>query len=418
MATIFRPLATTRIVNRPRYVEDSWIQNLNSTTLFPGVAPGIPRAPVITYRWVLTVPQDNARLGTPLVLLVSADVPFTTVAGANPSASPRQVLDWVVGSNSLLTAESAAPFSSPAWPNPTSAEFPGELRTWLQTLVYLGFDSFYGASGQVPTHETPNPTRAPRRPLDWIAGSVALLTAEVPPATLPFGVTSLDTNPIRRQRFATPFVYRPAGTPAAEPETLPFGVLWLAPNPRGPRPGAGFVTGSTAFLPVPTGLPSGTNWAWPNPARASFSVELRSWLGILSYLGFDTIYGAPGQVPTYESFNPILRRPNLALRTWTDSRTSLLPPPATPFARLDWPNPTTGRTPSVSLKTGSQALVLQLPHTPPVGQIWIVPNPLIAELLPPGFFNGSTSVLPTPPPDIPGLVLYIPTYRPRRRMTC
>jgi hypothetical protein len=165
------------------------------------------------------------------------------------------------------------------------------LRSWLDQLKLnlAGQDQVYGAPGEVPTHDWPNP-RGPRFPDDLRTLLVNLLLSTL--------------------AFQAPFSL--SDWPNPKGPTYPIALRsWLEELKL-------TLAGQDRFFGDPGQAPA--NRDWPVPKGAVPSIALKTWLDQykLNLAGQDRIHGAPGEVPSYDWPNP--NRPDFGrvLRTWAD----------------------------------------------------------------------------------------------------
>ncbi len=249
------------------------------------------------------------------------------------------------------------------WPNPRGREYPVALRTWAPPshMIMRGQDSIYGGPGQVPDYDWPNP-RGKEFPVElrtFAPPSRLVLTMAKPFNQDDWTNPVIEPFPIDLRTFAPPtrtvFLHKPFNQ---DDWPNPFGLErplqdWLQrailgtqdpflpvdwQNPRGPgfpgqdwlqAPSLALTTGNP-FLPPDL----------PNPRGPDFPVELRTWLAPdrLILIGQDSIYGGPGQVPTYDWTNPSLG-PQLPVRDWVLGTSLGLRLTGNPFFPPDLPNP-------------------------------------------------------------------------------
>lgn len=193
---LFRPPLIQRIERKPYFQETFW-NNLVVTTLSPAATqlpPGVRvrlSEPIFRKVWF-----DTTTLGGVLIGLDSPpgqveaqmptraryvpgvyDIAVNTIQNtlSTPPGTPTVPIDW---SNPIgvrysvalrtwvvdLLHSTLAPLPGPnviplAWPNPLRAAPDITLRTWIDPLKLnlIGQDTFFGAPGQPPTYDWPNP---------------------------------------------------------------------------------------------------------------------------------------------------------------------------------------------------------------------------------------------------------------------
>lgn len=253
------------------------------------------------------------------------------------------------------------------WPNPRGYVPSIVLKTWIDPLKVnlAGQDKLFGAAGQVPDFDWPNP-RGPQRSIDlltWVKGfqlqfTIPFHQIDWPNPRGPLqGSISLRTwiDPLKLNLRSQDSFFGAAGQP-------PANLDW--PNPRGYVPSIALRTwlGRVAGASNPFfGLAGNPNFDWPNPRGPIPNIELRTWVDRtkLALQGQDTFFGLAGN-PNFDWPNPRGYVPNIALRTWTGRVAGA----SNPFAGLagrpnfDWPNPR-GPLPT-HLRTWQQGFQLQL----------------------------------------------------------
>ncbi len=238
------------------------------------------------------------------------------------------------------------------WPNPNGPQFPIDLRNWTisPNPNLAGKDKFFGLAGS-PQFDWPNP-RGPAFPSD-LRTTAQSLNLNLQITVAPFVQTGwpnprgpaypLPPQHYRLSQSTAPVIPLPSqvwiGTRLTEPTRPNIIYSWsLSLNPN-----------LLAAIPF-------VQTDWPNPRGPATSWTIQP--SGISLLGFDTFYGAPGQVPTYEM--PVPRGPAYptSLRTWIDPLKRFPVPP--PFALLDWPNPSLGAPYPTDLRTWIAALKINL----------------------------------------------------------
>lgn len=279
----------------------------------------------------------------------------------------------------VLGGPVASPFSQTNWPNPLQAQQPQENRGFFRAAntQLFGKDRFFGAAGQGPSYDWPNPLR-PRYPLQPesspnIALTTVLVAAPFYQADWPNpqgkrAVSQADcSSSLLVGPLAVPFALRdwPLPSQARQPQENQGFVrasnvqligqdkffaaagqapVYDYPNPQRPRyplqpePPANVVL-RTVFVAAPFFMTD-----WPNPQVARQAQENRGWVRAANtqLIGQDRFFGAAGQAPVYDWPNPL--RPRWPAQA--DNQSSLLISLfITPFFQTDWPLPQRPRYP-------------------------------------------------------------------------
>lgn len=300
-----------------------------------------------------------------------------------------------------LTTASSAPFFKDDWPNPPQVLPYALLATEAQILgspenltLLAGQDTIFGARGQVPDYDWPNPVRlgdlapgitsqpsgAPRI-LNLLVGQDALphRWRDWPNPTLlrmtPSGVTSQPLGSTRIDLLTgkdkLPFRndYLVVAPTLAQPRAIPIGAQMMGsprlenllvgkdalpfrqndwPLPRGAAYDRA-INSQMNGMPE-SGLSPAAPFAqrdWPNPTlrlshmQALIAQAQGAALVLNTLVGQDTFFGAPGQVLDYDWPVPV------GPPKWLEAISSQplgAPAPVTfgtaaPFAKYDWPNP-------------------------------------------------------------------------------
>lgn len=238
----------------------------------------------------------------------------------NPTLGKRIDLTHVLNLlNSTLGIVFPYPFSLQDQPNPRGYIYPNELRTFLNAMEsqLIGKDQMFGAPGQVPQYDFPNPQPV-RRSYD-VGGGVANLLETTLSAIQP------------------PF----------------FQIDW--PNPRGPQRLTDMHAALTNLLTNTLGIVVQAPFVqldWPNPQVANRAIELRTFVDQLkiNLLGKDQFFGAPGQPPAnYDQPNPRGYTYPVVCRVFVGPLNNALLASIgpVPFAQNEWPNPQIARQPIV-----------------------------------------------------------------------
>lgn len=243
------------------------------------------------------------------------------------------------------------PFNLQDQPNPRGYIYPNELRTFLNAMEsqLIGKDQMFGAPGQVPQYEFPNPQIA-RRLYDNQAQMVANLLETTLGIVFP--------NPFVQTEWPNPLI---AGRSIAlrtfvEPTKLNllgqdqfFGAPgqppanYDQPNPRGytyPVVCRVFVGPLNNALLASVGPVPFAQTEWPNPQVARQPIVLKTFLDPtkIHLIGKDKFFGASGQAPANLDWpNPRGYKYSVSLRSWMDSllQSTLLPPITFRIAYID-----------------------------------------------------------------------------------
>lgn len=356
MATINRPPLATPILGRIRDVSRTDGLNLLLTTL--GTPPAA-QAPFSQTDWpnprVVGRGQDFYAQSLLLTTLLGQDaLPFRQQDWKNPTGRRQTPIDIHLD---LLNTTLARPFFQTDWQNPLGRTFPSDLRTFLNAaeVHLIGKDLFFGAAGQAPVYDYPNPQPQRKITPDFVPQeSLALQAGTV--VAYPFSQTDWQNprgrafsnelrtflNPSEVQLFGQDQFFAAAGQAPVysypNPQALKkvqdyqqssqtllyyqtiYGAPGEAPaydypNPAFRKPAQSYLQSSeilfftTADKPAPP-------VDWPNPRGRAFPLELRTFLNAseTQLIGKDTFFGAPGQVPAHDwkvprgrPYPPILR---------------------------------------------------------------------------------------------------------------
>jgi hypothetical protein len=385
----------------------TWTQSLLQSTLAPEI-PSLKDWPIPNSKpWpiALRTHLDQTRL-----LLLGQDA-FFTGAGRGPSYDwpvPRAAARADIGSCAQNLQEStlgsqAAPFVPGDWPNPRTARTTPPTWTDQVKLTLLGRDQFFGAAGQGPAYDYPNP-RGRDYPVTLRTWTLGLQESTLPPSTAPPFVPGDFPNPRGRDYpvelrtwLQTRKTFYVDLTPANQFD-------W--PNPRIKCALADNLSWSLNLQQSTLRVDPFALLDWPTPTGKPFPLSLRTWLDTRKPHHVDQANFSP-----YDWPNP---RPIVAvstLRTWLvslNTTTLFAAPPAPPYLVTDWPNPR-GPVPSIDLRTHLQAVRLtllgkdQFFGAPGEGPVYEYPNPRgIGRIIDLGTWvqgtPGSPLVLPTPAP--------------------
>lgn len=347
----------------------------------------------------------------------------TPVDQPNPVLPRRIDLTHVAGLLQTTLGVVVKPFSLSDWPNPGRRVPAVDLYTFINATEQqlVGKDQFFGAPGEAPRYDYPNPLIRANNPSlhAWVNNAVA--SGMVAPPFIAVHIQNPLVAPFPVALRTSTFYY-------VVDDSVPF-VNSDWPNPRGYTPAIELRTFINAVeqqligKDVMFGAPGEVqDYDWPNPATKGLPVGARTWLvnllegtlGIIApmpfnlgdqpnpqsrslpitlrthtdptklhLIGKDQMFGAPGQVPQYEFPNPIsakqLRDMNAVMVNLLENTLGIIVP--APFSMLDWPNPL-GRTPAIELRTFLDELKLNLQGKdkffggagqPPANMDW--PNP-------------------------------------------
>jgi len=321
-------------VSRQRLQDHS--QNLLESTLAPAV---VAQPPFFQTDWPNpTQKKPDIRGSTASVNLnILGKDQFYGAAGQPPTYDyPNPVLrkvqrqDLAVSVNLNLLQ----PFAQTDWPNPLVQKANLELRTFTDSfnLPLLGKDQFFGAAGQPPIYDYPNPRTARRGPPDQ---SISLLQSTLAPVVVagnPFSQTEWP-NPIRRHAQRLGNFYHRIGTATGAGASPPLANTPWA-NPLGkpnreaersqlPRNTSAMIEEFVAFSAMQD-----------TPNRVSRVHVDSQQSGVKPQ--FIQVQAAPPFVPV-DFPNPALRKP-LPL-TWTQNLATLNLTGDKPFPNYDFPNP-------------------------------------------------------------------------------
>src|SRR5690349_22314674 len=323
------------VVKKADVTNRTWLLNLLQSTLTPA-APAQP--PFFQTDWPNpTQKKPDIRGSTASVNLnILGKDQFYGAAGQPPTYDyPNPVLrkvqrqDLAVSVNLNLLQ----PFAQTDWPNPLVQKANLELRTFTDSfnLPLLGKDQFFGAAGQPPIYDYPNPRTARRGPPDQ---SISLLQSTLAPVVVagnPFSQTEWP-NPIRRHAQRLGNFYHRIGTATGAGASPPLANTPWA-NPLGkpnreadrsqlPRNTYATIEEFVAFSATP-GPPNRVSRVHADSQQSGVKPQ------------FIQVQAAPPFVPV-DSPNPALRKP-LPL-TWTQNLATLNLTGDKPFPNYDFPN--------------------------------------------------------------------------------
>lgn len=350
-------------------------------------------------------------LGSSIAIL-SGTTPATPAPPAlydwpNPPGLQRGRPDFIAGVNLNLVGQDrffGAPGQGPVYdyPNPRGYAYPTELRTHLDPLKILllvpsrqldwpnplgprrnpdfigpvnlslvGQDQFFGAPGQGPVYDYPNP-RGYQFPIDLRTQLQS--TAPYLQTTAPFYQTQWPNPPLAAQPATS---LRTHLDPLKLTLLVPFAQTdWPLPPRAAPYPislrthierNISLLNGQDTIYGANGQVPT---YDWQNPRGPLRGNQYFVDRNLAALNGKDTIYGANGEVPAYDWQNPRGYQYAITLRTWTEHNTPLLYGQDTFFgemgqgpANLDWPVPK-GPVFPIDLRTFYQGFYIA-PQTPP-----------------------------------------------------
>src|SRR5690349_3974854 len=263
--------------------------------------------------------------------------PFKQTEWSNPVVKKADVTNrtWLLNLlQSTLTPAAPAqpPFYQTNWPNPTQKKPDIRGSTASVNLNIIGKDQFYGAAGQAPTYDYPNPKTARRGPPDQSQSLLQSTLAPVVVAGNPFSQSNWP-NPIRRHAQRLGNFYHRIGTATGAGAAPPLAnTPWVNPlvkpnreaeRSQLPRNTLAMVEDFVAFSAMQD-----------TPNRVSRVHVDAQQSGVKPQ--FIQVQAAPPFVPV-DFPNPTLRKP-LAL-TWTQNLATLNLTGDKPFPNYDFPNP-------------------------------------------------------------------------------
>jgi hypothetical protein len=349
------------------WIRSTPIQLIGSDTVYgaPGQVPTYPfpppQLPLRGRDWIWSTPLNL--IGRDTVYGAPGQVPTY-----NTNAPVRRP-DGPFGFIGSPPSATPAPFAQYDWP--LAKTTPPKARDWIWStqIQLIGKDTVYGAPGQVPTYNTNAPIRAALGPFGWLNPGII-------PSGTPFAQYDWPVPKVT-QYSPRPWILSGLQAPVVGP--VPFNQYdWPLPQTASLYPvhrNGWLDTMMVVFSPPPT------NYDWPLPQRPAYPTALQTWIqagstaagvinqpGAISFsppqqprqparrgwewptpinlIGKDTVYGAPGQVPTYD-LRPPLRAPiSTNLNGWLNF--GIVVGPA-PFAQYDWPVPQRTKQPIFSI---------------------------------------------------------------------
>ncbi len=311
----------------------TWTINLQESTLAPAATP----APFALTAWPNPVGRRAWPVGTNAYAPGPGPQPFNQNEWASPR-SPSAVVDlrtW--RTPGIQAAAVAAPFVPVEWTLPKTAPPPNRGFT---DQSQRNRDTFFGAPGQVPDYDWPNPVRP--RP-----AQVDLYNLE---QALPIQLLV----PFLQTEWPNPLKARPAVDLANVEQPLPIQLLvsapfgqvdWPLPRLARVHPSAWTLELQQSTLPTVAAAPF---WLsdWPIVRPVVQAIDLRTHVLNLQQGTLGTIVPpfVPGDWP-----NPRGKDFPIVLRTGTDGRKAYHVD-LTPAHLTEWPNPR-GLTPSLELRT-------------------------------------------------------------------
>jgi hypothetical protein len=271
-----------------------------------------------TVEWRLSWSQSLA------LTLPSGQLPFNQDDWPNPVqvTYPTQLRSWRQNLLETTLRVVAAPFNQDDWPNPTPPIYPIQLRTWRQNLAETTLRPRPFNQYDWPTPSTPLRARDLRT---WITQGQRLLIGQdkLPIRQMDWPVTPRAPE---QRSWTQNLLQGTLNAPFAQRDwPNPISVTWYRTLEQN-------LLESTL---APTAANPFRQSDWPLPIAAQGAVDLRTWLATtVRYLGQDTIYAGPGQVPVYQWPNP---QPVDWRRDW--SLNLQLTTLARPFRQSDWPLP-------------------------------------------------------------------------------
>src|SRR5690349_3045388 len=240
----------------------------------------------------------SSQLPTNIPTMIEDFVAFSSMQDVPARVSRVAVTSQQQGNLTVTTlsgAPAAPPFSQDDWPNPVIRK--QAVRTTVNgvNLNLLSQDQFFGAAGQPPTYDYPNP-KAPKRSVqDW---NQNLLQSTLVPQ--PFAQTDWP-NPITRKPGIRGDIY------SVNLELI----------------------GQDSFFGVPGQPPA--NYDFPNPKAQRRNPQ--DWL--------QSPYNSQGEKPFTQYDFPNPRGPKRNPQDWSQNllQSTLTPAAGTPFSQTDWPNP-------------------------------------------------------------------------------
>jgi len=278
-----------------------WSQNLLQYTLTPTGGPlgtlfnqydwPNPRGPLQPDRFLAASYNLNL-IGQDA--LVTGKAVYELPPREYPPNADRRTWTWnynlnLIGQDAMTVGKSFTDLV------PRAYDYHIQLRswTWSYNLTLIGQDRIYGAPGQVPAYDWPNPRDYLRGPPSWAAW---------------YNLNLIGKDLLPQQNFDWPLpkIYAPLL------QTWSLSTLLLFP------PAAG-----------PLGVLS-NQYDWPNPRPYLAGVDLRNWAASynLNLIARDQF--PPGRLGAFSNLTPIGYTPNADNRTLTYYNANLNPPTPPP----------------------------------------------------------------------------------------
>ena len=290
------------------------------------------------------------------MLLAGRDqLPFRQGNWPNPAPKAQDVNQrthwWSPLATLLNVIVAQNPFAQLSWPNPLARFFDAGTRNWRQDQLNFnlsGQDRIYGAAGQVPSYDWPNP--APQKPNLQLRTFISSLVNVT--------LIALDSLPFRLSDWLNPWgkkqkVQDHTGAytlPLIGQDVLPFSQPdW--PNPKGYTGVTDLRSWLQSLVANTLGIIVSVPFAlldWPNPFRPRPKHQDHQGSYTLPLIGQDQLPFAQADWPVPKGQAPLT---NLRTWLWDLVRSTLVGQDALPFHKDDWPNPTRGTPPSISLKS-------------------------------------------------------------------
>jgi hypothetical protein len=266
-----------------------------------------PLAPFYQTNWpnplAPRLPQENASFLRAASMQLIGQDKFFAAAGQAPvydwpnPARPRYPVQPETPPNLLTTFIVVAPFVQLDWPNPVAAKQSQENRGFIRAanVQLIGQDKFFGALGQAPAYDWPNPSR-PRQPVPPDMPPNLLLTTFIVAA--PFYQMDWPNPRVVFQPQENSSFVRAANVQLigqdrffAAPGEVP---VYDWPNPQRPRqplqPDTPPNLLVTAFYVTPA--PPFRQTYWPNPLTPRYPLQPEAPPGLLA----TTLYSAPALI--------------------------------------------------------------------------------------------------------------------------
>jgi hypothetical protein len=344
------PYANENPVRRRGPEPLSWWQNLLLSTL------GIVTAPFAQFDWPVLrrlvrrqqheAPSPTQLIGQDRIYAGPGQVPAYDTNQPVASRRSIELRTWLQNLLQSTLSVTVFPFALFDWPNPRGPRPNSRLQrthTASTPQQLIGQDQIYAGPGQVPSYDLNQPLR-PRRTIELWTWVQNLLQSTLTIVIFPFSLLDWP-NPLRRKGDSN--VLR-THTQDTQRQLIGQDVVYGAPGqvpdydltpPRAARRSielltwlASLVTTTLATLFPFFSLDFFRRRETP-PLRVRDDQSLN-----LNLIGQDQIYGAPGEVPTYD-IRPPQRRKLTYQRGWIQSVAEFLTFVGVPFAQTDWPLP-------------------------------------------------------------------------------